>query len=332
VSAVAPGGAREQVARLLTLVPYLHARGEVRVDDAAAALGVSPQQVVKDLKVLFMCGLPGGYPDDLIDVDLDALEGPDADGVIRVSNADYLARPLRLTTAEATAVMVALLAMRGGASDETRAIVDRVLAKLQAAAAGTAPVAVEPGGETEQSALATLRSDLERATRERRQVRLTYWVPARDEETRRVVDPHAVVSVRGASYLDAWCHSAEDGRMFRLDRIHRAEVLDSPITHEPRPRDLGNDLFDFGDHAERVTLRLAPGAGWVVEYYQVDDVRPEPDGSLEVDLDVADPRWLQRLLLRLAPHARILEPAARQAELVATARETLRLYGADDVQ
>ena len=53
-----------------------------------------------DLKVLFMCGLPGGYPDDLIDVDIDALEGPDglrADGVIRVSNADYLARPLRLT-------------------------------------------------------------------------------------------------------------------------------------------------------------------------------------------------------------------------------------------
>ena len=47
-----------------------------------------------------MCGLPGGYPDDLIDVDLDALEGPDGvrtDGVIRVSNADYLARPLRLS-------------------------------------------------------------------------------------------------------------------------------------------------------------------------------------------------------------------------------------------
>ena len=44
--------------------------------------------------MLFLCGLPGGYPDDLIDVDLEALEG---DGVIRVSNADYLARPLRLT-------------------------------------------------------------------------------------------------------------------------------------------------------------------------------------------------------------------------------------------
>ena len=33
-------------------------------------------QVLADLKVLLMCGLPGGYPDDLIDVDLDALETP----------------------------------------------------------------------------------------------------------------------------------------------------------------------------------------------------------------------------------------------------------------
>ena len=68
------GGAREQVARLLTLVPYLHSRGQVRVEEAARRWAYPPDQVVRDLKVLFMCGLPGGYPDDLIDVDLDALE------------------------------------------------------------------------------------------------------------------------------------------------------------------------------------------------------------------------------------------------------------------
>ena len=93
----APNSAKAQVGRLLTLVPYLHARGSVRVDEAAADLGVSPTQLVSDLKVLFMCGLPGGYPDDLIDVDLDALEGEEGDGVIRVSNVDYLARPLQLS-------------------------------------------------------------------------------------------------------------------------------------------------------------------------------------------------------------------------------------------
>ena len=134
----APASAKDQVARLLTLVPYLHAHGEVRLDEAARALGVEPDQLLGDLKVLFMCGLPGGYPDDLIDVDIDALEGPDGvrtDGVIRVSNADYLARPLRLSPTEASAVIVALRALRNGAKDDTREVVDRALAKLEAAAA-----------------------------------------------------------------------------------------------------------------------------------------------------------------------------------------------------
>ena len=52
--------------------------GEFPVDEAAADLGVPPGQIVTRPKVLLMCGLPGGYPDDYIEVDLDALEGPEA--------------------------------------------------------------------------------------------------------------------------------------------------------------------------------------------------------------------------------------------------------------
>jgi proteasome accessory factor C len=109
-------GARDQVARLLTLVPFLHHRDGVRLEEAADLLGTTPEQVLRDLKVLFMCGLPGGLPDDLIDVDLDAIESeegsPVRDGVIRVENADYLARPLRLSPTEATAIIVALRTLR----------------------------------------------------------------------------------------------------------------------------------------------------------------------------------------------------------------------------
>ena len=115
-------------------MPYLHARDQVSLDEAAQALGVPPAQLEKDLRILFLCGLPGGYPDDLIDVDLDALEG---EGVIRVSNADYLARPLRLTPTEASAIIVALRALRAGPTRDTREVVDRALAKLEAAAAGS---------------------------------------------------------------------------------------------------------------------------------------------------------------------------------------------------
>lgn len=325
-------GAKDQLSRLLMLVPFLHSRSEVRLDDAARVLGVSPAQLVRDLKVLLMCGLPGGYPDDLIDVDLDALEGPEADGVIRVSNADYLARPLRLTATEATAVIVALRALRGGARDETREVLDRALAKLEAATAdgsatGSAATRVEPGEGAADTDVALLATRLQGAAREGRQVRLTYYVPSRDEESRRDVDPRGVVAFRGEQYLDAWCHLAEAPRLFRLDRIGTAEVLDEPVLTEPEgPRDLAEGLFARSGDAEVVTVLLDPPAHWMVEYYPVESVQESARGRLRVDLLVADRRWLTRLLLRLAPHAHVVAPAAYAEDFTATAQRALGLY------
>jgi proteasome accessory factor C len=320
----APAGAKDQVARLLTLVPFLHTHGQVRIDEAARALGVDEEQLVKDLMVLLMCGLPGGYPDDLIDVDLDALEA----GVIRVSNADYLARPLRLTPTEASAIIVALRALRNGAKDDTREVVDRALTKLEAAAAeGSAATQIDPGLNAADADQALLAVRLRGAVEQRRQVRLTYYVPARDEESERVVDPHGLITHRGLTYLDAWCHSAEAPRLFRLDRVAAAEVLDSTVAvPDVAPRDLGDGLFTSSSDTTPVTLRLQRQAHWVTEYYPVDDTRPQDDGTLEVDLQVADERWLTRLLLRLAPYAEVVAPAAYGEAFTAAAQEALSLY------
>jgi proteasome accessory factor C len=329
VSTPPASGAKDQVARLLTLVPYLHAHGQVRLDDASEALGIPPDQLLSDLKVLLMCGLPGGYPDDLIDVDLDALEGPEADGVIRVSNADYLARPLRLSPTEATAIIVALRALRGGARDDTREVVDRALAKLEAAAAeGSAATQIDPGEDDPAAPdVARLEADLHDAVARQRQVRLSYYVPSRDEQSERTVDPRGVVTAHGFAYLDAWCHSAEAPRLFRLDRIHEAEVLDTPIETAPEaPRDLADGLFARSGDTTPVTLLLDREARWIVEYYPVEAIRPRRGGALEVDLLVADERWLRRLLLRLAPHATVLEPRDYARSFSAAAHDTLRLY------
>ena len=324
--------AKEQVARLLTLVPYLHSHDQVRLEEAARTLGVDPEQLLADLKVLLMCGLPGGYPDDLIDVDLDALEGPegpDADAVIRVSNADYLARPLRLSPTEATAIIVALRALRNGASDETREVVDRALAKLEAAAAeGSVAAQIDPGrDESPAGDLGALERRLQRAVDEQRQVRLGYFVPSRDETSERTVDPRGIVSAHGFRYLDAWCHSAEAPRLFRLDRIHDAEVLDTPVQTSPEPpRDLSDGLFARSADTTLVTLRVARPARWMVEYYPVEAVRARRGGDLEVDLLVADERWLRRLLLRLAPHARVVSPPEFAESFQAVAQAALGLY------
>ena len=68
-------------------MPYIQARLEVGLARAAADFGVGEARIVKDLNVLWFCGLPGLGMGDLIDVDMDALEG---EGVVRLSEGGYL--------------------------------------------------------------------------------------------------------------------------------------------------------------------------------------------------------------------------------------------------
>lgn len=321
-------GARDQVARLLTLVPLLHSRGDLPLAEAAQTLGTTPQQVLKDLRVLWMCGLPGGYPDDLIDVDMDALTDADGDGTIRVWNADYLARPVRLSPTEASALIVALRALRDSAGTVSQDVLDRALAKLEKAAAdGASTVEVDRAHVT--TAQDGVLRDVQESLAAGRQVRLTYWVPSRDERTTRVVDPHHVVTQQGVTYLEAFCHTAGDRRTFRLDRVLDVQPLAEPVTTAPQPvpRLLSEALFEGGDSSSRTTLLLDEPARWVASYHPVHDAEEMPDGRLRVTMSVQSDQWLSQLLLRLAPHASTLAPDA-SAEALTEARRALAHYAA----
>ncbi|HZJ06784.1 MAG TPA: WYL domain-containing protein [Nocardioidaceae bacterium] len=320
-------GARDQVGRLLALVPYIQSREQVSVEQAAADFGVRPQQIVKDLNVLWFCGLPGLGMGDLIDVDMEALGG---EGVIRVSNVDYLSRPLRLGSSEASALIVALRALREASDDTVRPIVDRALAKLETAAGDGAALAAQVDVHVDSVApeVNRLRATLEDALSSGRQVRLGYYVPARDEATERTVDPLRLVQAEGNTYLEAWCRSAEGQRLFRLDRVSYAQVLDAAVTDhsDVPPRDLSAGLFQASPDDPLVTLRLQPQARWVAEYYPVESRTELAEGGLRVSLRVGDPGWLTRLMLRIGAGAEIEEPADLSAVVRRAAHAALANY------
>lgn len=314
--------AKDQVGRLLALVPLIRRRGEIHVDEAAELLGVSPAQLLSDLQVLIFCGWPGWLPGDLIEVDLDALE-PGGDGMIRIANADYLAQPLRLSRAEASALLVALQTLRSSASDDVLPSIDSAVAKIEEAVGGVPVASVAPPA----GPAAATRRALDTAVRDGRQVRLRYLVASRDEVTDRLVDPLGIVTTGGVGYLDAWCHRAGDRRSFRLDRVLEAVLLDSPVEHhEVGPLDLSEGIFRPVGDLPVVTLRLQRAARWAAEYYPVETVRELPGGALEVTLRVADEGWLERLLRRLTPHVEIAAPQEFTQRYGASIRAVRALY------
>ena len=285
------------MARLLTLVPYLHARGEVRLEEAARdARACRRRSCCSDLRVLLMCGLPGGYPDDLIDVDLDALEDPEGDGVIRVSNADYLARPLRLTR------------HRGHRPHRGAAGAAQRVRRRRPARSSTGrwpswrrprPRATRPAGSTSATSSRPPRRAAGDAQRRR-----TPTAPGAADLLR--PDPRRGVRARGRP------SRGRDGRWVRLPRRVLPQRRGAPAVparpHPPRracstarstepaaPRQVGDGFLLPAGDTRLVRLRLAPQARWVPDYYPTESVRRRAGGALEVTMRVADQRWLERL-------------------------------------
>jgi proteasome accessory factor C len=313
--------ASAQLARLLSLIPWLQAHPGVTKSEAAAAFAITPDQLEKDLKLAFTCELPG-QPDVFIDIDY-----LDSDR-ISVIDAGSIDRPLRLRPDEAVALLVGLRALAAVPGLQDRAALDSALAKLEDAAG----LAVDPRGPVAgrdeapvaggQGPGAALRDALSR----HRRVRLKYWVPSRDEVGERDVDPIRVVTVDDVAYLEGYCYASEAVRTFRFDRIVEASVLD--VAADPPEASRGDEPSVFHPSPEDtlVVLDLERQARWLPDYYACESLVDLPEGGLRVTMRTADPRLAVRLVLRLGGAARIVEPAHLAAETAEAARLALAGY------
>lgn len=315
-------GPASQLSRLLALLPYLRSHPGARLADVAADFGISEERLRSELDLLWVCGLPGHGPGDLIDF---SFEGD----TVTVVEPAGVERPLRLTVDEALALVVALRALAETPGLAGRDAVHRALAKIEqaagdaAVAAGRVAVRVESEERVQPVA--------EEALRQGRRLHLSYLVPSRDEVTERDVDPVRILFVGGRAYLEAWCRRAEGLRTFRLDRVVNVAVLGEPA--EPpvdlEPTDVDRGLFQPPAGAPLVTLALRPEAGWVAEYYPCEQVESGPDGGLLVRLRATDAQWARRLVLRLGGSVRVVAPPELADQVRAEAALALTAYDPD---
>jgi proteasome accessory factor C len=306
----------DRLGRLLNLVPYLLARPGIRVADAAADLGITERQLREDLELLWVCGLPGYGPGDLIDMAFDGDR-------VTVTYDAGIDRPLRLTQDEALALVVALRMLAETPGTRTRDAIERALAKIENAAGdlADAPVAVRLPADAER--LDAIRAAVERC----HALRLTYYTAARDETSDRFVDPLRVLMVGGKAYLEAWCRRAEATRMFRVDRIDAFTELDQPAAPPAHVdlHDVSDGVFHPTPDLPLVTLRVGRSSRWITEYYPCEEVRREGHEWL-VTMRVTDLGWAQRLLIGLGPDVTVVAPAELVERIRAQAAAALDQY------
>lgn len=242
-------GASRPATRLLAMLELLHARGRVSGRELAQRLEVDPRTVRRYAVKLDELGIP-----------VEAERGPYGGYRLRPG---YKLPPLMLTDAEATAVVLGLVAARQtGISIEESGIEEALVKILR-----VLPAEVRDRVGALEESLGTIWKargpkppatevvlTLAAAIRTNRRVRIRYATPGR-EVTERTVAPYGLVFHSGRWYLAAHDDRSNEVRTFRVDRVRSAE---------PRPeRAVVPEGFDAADHVAR-SIASAPW-GWEIE-------------------------------------------------------------------
>lgn len=299
-----PRNAEDRLRRLLVMLPWLMEVGDVSLAEVARRYDMTEAQVQQDLELVAMCGLPP-FVDEMVDVFID-------EGTVFVGVPRLFTRPLRLTAPEGFTLLAAGRAAMELPGADPQGPLGRGLRKLAGALGDvgldtgvddTAGVAVDlarPAATDELADAAASGAELE----------VTYYTPARDEVGDRMIVPRHVFVESGNWYVLADDGRSGERRTFRIDRIESVRRTGLVV---PADGPVGAPEEFFVDaEVPRATIRLAPDAQWVVEEYPVDDVvaLERPLGWIEVRLPVSSDRWLAKLLIRLGPQARAVEPHA----------------------
>lgn len=320
--------------RILLLIPYCVAHPGVTIGELSKRFNAPEKEILEDLNLLFVCGLPDYTPADLMEVFIE-------EDMVFIRMADYFARPLRLTRSEAIPMYLKAQALvnllegtaggRAGLKElaSLRTALDKLGKALLPQEGGVAELTKRIKVQLE-SGEANWLELLREAVTQRRRIELEYYTYSRDNMTKREVDPHLVFASFGHWYFSGYCHLVEDKRMFRLDRIKSLKLLDT--TFEP-PTDADAELpppliYVPGPNDVEVKLRVARGVSqWLAEYLPVDKVRELRGGKVELAFRTSAFPWLEKLLLRFGSDVEVIEPKELADNMRGAAQRILALYG-----
>jgi proteasome accessory factor C len=204
----------ERTARLLDLVPFISSHQGISLKELAKVFQVDQAQMTSDLTTLWMCGLPGYTPLELMDLDFES-------GFVTIHNAETLSKPRSITFDEGVALVLGLDLLRSALSPERSDLLDRIdllsqrlagLIKLPSALSATSVV----NQEVSEAITEALKSKMG--------LEITYHSLYRDEISTRIIFPIGIVETDGQLYLSSYCYTASDFREFRIDRIQGATV------------------------------------------------------------------------------------------------------------
>jgi len=201
---------------MLDLVPYINTHQGISLVELAGVFEVSTEQMINDLTTLWMCGLPGYTPLELMDLDFES-------GYVSITNAPTLAKPRSITHEEGVALVLGLDVLRSAISSEREDLIEAISSLSQRIAdLVKLPMALTASTDVSHEVTTSIKD----AIAHRSGLKIAYHSLYKDEISTRVVLPLEILENQGYLYLHAYCSTAKDFRHFRIDRVQSAETAE----------------------------------------------------------------------------------------------------------
>ena len=294
----------EKAARLLDLVPFISTHQGIALSQLAEEFNLSESELLSDLNTLWMCGLPGYTPLELIDLEFES-------GYVSIRNAEVLQRVRLLTKQELVIILLGL--------DILRSSLDTKREDLQDAIYGlTRRIKEIVGNVATASPIvdSVHRAIISQAIASRMDLKIKYHSAIRDTVTERVITPLELSVDRGFEVLNAYCQSAEGFRTFRLDNLRSVELAGSSVSI-PEPTEPADHQWQiliksrFRTSSERFRSTYKPR---------------ESSAGEQVTVNSFSQDWLLRNAVSTLASVEVQLPVSARSLIAEKCRQTLELY------
>jgi len=295
----------ERTARLLDLVPYINSHQGISLKELAQVFKVTQAQMTDDLTTLWMCGLPGYTPLELMDLDFES-------GFVTIHNAETLSKPRSISFDEGVALVLGLDLLRSTISEDRVDLLTKIdelsrrlsdLIKL--------PSALSAASDVNQDVSAAI---LE-AIRTRSGLEIVYHSLYRDETSTRTILPIEIVESDGQRYLSSFCHTSSDFRQFRIDRIQSAKM-----------QTVAQEIPKISNQAAGLTstIKVLTPTRAIAERFKQNELSV----NSEFNFESFSLQWIERSIMASGGSVSLLAPAEIRQSISVMAESMLDRYKA----
>lgn len=281
-----------QVNRLFEIVYILLDKKSITANELAAHFEVSKRTILRDIETLTTAGIP-----------IYTTRGKGG-GIAILDN--FILNKAALSDEEQNQIIMALQSI--GPTQHMEA--DSILSKLGALFQKTETKWIE----VDFSRWGNTKPDKEKFELLKmaviKKVAVSFTYPSSyGEITDRTVYPLKLIFKSKSWYVQAYCLTKKDYRIFKISRMLQVEVLPECFAEEEFLLPPIEEQAPLADSIVHLELLFSRGAAFrIYDEFDMEDVHKNEDGSFTVIIDLPNDYWLYGFLLSFGTAVKVIEP------------------------